>query len=86
MMSPTPEDTPTETTETLRREVHARLHLLAAARPKSLDGFARRQRFWGTTLFPESAGLRPVGQEPGNCIVPRLNSKTGTPSHHRSRG
>ena len=40
MMSPTPEDTPTETTETLFREVHARLHLLGAAGSKSLDGFA----------------------------------------------
>ena len=39
-MSPTPEDTPTETTETLLTEVHARLRLLEAARPKSLDGFA----------------------------------------------
>src|SRR6516162_11329513 len=25
--------------------------------------YQMRQRFWGTTLFPESAGLRPVGQE-----------------------
>ena len=36
MRSPTPEDTPTETTETLLTEVHARLHLLKAAGPKTL--------------------------------------------------
>ena len=40
MTSLTPEDAPAETTETLLAEVDARLRLLEAARPESLDGFA----------------------------------------------
>src|SRR6266852_1914975 len=40
MTSPAPEDAREETTETLLAEVDARLLLLEAARPKSLDGFA----------------------------------------------
>jgi hypothetical protein len=69
MMSPKPEDTPTEPTETLVTEVHARLHLLEAARPKSLDGFAissksklpfkargiREALLWRTVQLGESA-------------------------------
>ena len=68
-MSTTPEDTPTETSETLLTEVHARLHLLEAARPKSLDGFAissksklpskalgiREALLWRTVQLGESA-------------------------------
>lgn len=40
MTLPTPEDPREETAETLLAEADARLHLLEAGRPKSLDGFA----------------------------------------------
>ena len=62
-MSPTPEDTPTETTETLLTEVHARLHLLGAAGPKSLDGFAISSKSklpFKALLYREALLLRAV--------------------------